>query len=273
MNIEETKNTIKKFVGEYEKGFIIDPKMYGRDLLTALNDVMIRIDRKYESDTKNNYDYPVNLLFDIGLDISVSITDDMIAGLDYCLESLTGRERELIVKYYGGKTYVELGREYCLTRERIRQIINKALRKLRYPARLKIMETGLEATNERKRKKAELDEEYQAIRNEISKLQNDRALITKIMQMRDSLEKVEPEEIKRFCEIAEDNKSKWDISIYDLELSVRAYNCLHRVGIKTLGDLSELTKEKLMKIRNMGRKSADEIIQKMKLYGVNLREE
>ena len=59
-------------------------------------------------------------------------------------------------------------------------------------------------------------------------------------------------------------------SIDELELSVRSYNCLKRAGINTVEDLCAKTMDDLMKVRNMGRKSLDEILNKLESMGLHL---
>ena len=72
----------------------------------------------------------------------------------------------------------------------------------------------------------------------------------------------------------EDSKlKKLETSIDDLDFSVRAYNCLKRAGINTLGDLTEKTELEMMKIRNLGKKSLKEVIDKIKDMGLKFREE
>lgn len=61
------------------------------------------------------------------------------------------------------------------------------------------------------------------------------------------------------------------VKIDVLDLSVRASNCLKRANIYTLGDLVERTEDDLSKIRNLGKKSVDEIIEKLKDYGSDLK--
>jgi DNA-directed RNA polymerase subunit alpha len=58
-----------------------------------------------------------------------------------------------------------------------------------------------------------------------------------------------------------------EVSIEELELSVRAYNCLKRANIFTLGDLLKKTERELMEIKNFGRKSAEEVIERLKTLG------
>ena len=72
----------------------------------------------------------------------------------------------------------------------------------------------------------------------------------------------------------EDSKlKKLETSIDDLDFSVRAYNCLKRTGINTLGDLTEKSELEMMKIRNLGKKSLKEVIDKIKDMGLKFREE
>ena len=72
----------------------------------------------------------------------------------------------------------------------------------------------------------------------------------------------------------EDSKlKKLETSIDDLDFSVRAYNCLKRAGVNTLGDLTEKTELEMMKIRNLGKKSLKEVIDKIKDMGLKFRDE
>jgi DNA-directed RNA polymerase subunit alpha len=70
----------------------------------------------------------------------------------------------------------------------------------------------------------------------------------------------------------EDNKTEKAsvMSIDELELSVRSYNCLKRAGINTVAELCAKTPEEMMKVRNLGRKSLDEVLEKLKELGLKL---
>ena len=59
--------------------------------------------------------------------------------------------------------------------------------------------------------------------------------------------------------------------IEELDLSVRSFNCLKRAGIDTVGDLINRTEEDMIKVRNLGRKSLDEVIQKVHSLGLELK--
>jgi len=70
----------------------------------------------------------------------------------------------------------------------------------------------------------------------------------------------------------EDQKEKaLDKTIDELELSVRSYNCLKRAAINTVEELTEKTEEEMMKVRNLGKKSLDEVKKKLAELGLSLR--
>ncbi len=69
------------------------------------------------------------------------------------------------------------------------------------------------------------------------------------------------------------NQKTLETSIDDLDLSVRAYNCLKRAGILTLHDLVDKSENEMMKIRNLGKKSLKEVIDKIKDMGLKFRDD
>ncbi len=69
-----------------------------------------------------------------------------------------------------------------------------------------------------------------------------------------------------------DEKSTQSVLISSLDLSVRSYNCLKRANFVTLDQLSEITMEELVNIKNLGRKSVDEIVAKLAEYDIKLKE-
>ncbi len=72
----------------------------------------------------------------------------------------------------------------------------------------------------------------------------------------------------------DNNKEKYlEKSIDDLDLSVRSFNCLKRAGINTVEDLINKSEEDMMKVRNLGRKSMDEVIARLNDLGLSLRKE
>ena len=63
-----------------------------------------------------------------------------------------------------------------------------------------------------------------------------------------------------------------EMSIEDMDLSVRSYNCLKRANIHTVDDLTKKTEDDMLKVRNLGKKSLDEVIYKLSTYGLSLKE-
>lgn len=61
------------------------------------------------------------------------------------------------------------------------------------------------------------------------------------------------------------------MNIDDMDLSVRSYNCLKRANIQTVGDLTRKTEEDMLKVRNLGRKSLDEVIARLESFGLGLK--
>jgi DNA-directed RNA polymerase subunit alpha len=70
----------------------------------------------------------------------------------------------------------------------------------------------------------------------------------------------------------EKTDSVYDMQIEEMELSVRSYNCLKRAGISTVGELCDRTQDDMMKVRNLGRKSLDEVIAKLQEMGLSFKE-
>ena len=75
------------------------------------------------------------------------------------------------------------------------------------------------------------------------------------------------------CKTDDPTQKMLDVSIDDLDFSVRAYNCLKRAGILTLRDLVDKTENDMMKIRNLGKKSLKEVIDKVNDMGLSFKSE
>ena len=97
--------------------------------------------------------------------------------------------------------------------------------------------------------------------------------------------KVLSEHLSRFINLSENAKTAevmvekenderekvLEMSIDELELSVRSFNCLKRAGINTVEELTSKTPDDMMKVRNLGRKSLEEVLEKLKELGLSLR--
>lgn len=172
---------------------------------------------------------------------------DQEAALHYVLSTLTEREQAFIRGYYQeGKSLEEVGKEAGLTRERVRQVLAKAVRKMRHPSRLKLIQYGLEgyehiAANRKRREQLEAED------RELDELEQE------IAQRRAFLECAVP--------LPEKTDNKGSIPVEMLGLTVRSYNCMKRAGCRTLDDVVSLAKDgELLKIRNLGRKCLSEIL-------------
>lgn len=164
----------------------------------------------------------------------------------YVLESdrLTDREKNVLIR---GNTYEEIAREYQVTRERIRQIEARAIRKLRYFAPVKILqEFYTEMTSEKK------DE----LANRVG------STILEFLLDEDPNTEQEDERIK--TSIREERLRS--VELYELGLSGHTYACLRRNNIRNLLDLSDCSLKELYHLRGIGRKSINDICQNVKNY-------
>ena len=68
----------------------------------------------------------------------------------------------------------------------------------------------------------------------------------------------------------DDKEKALEMTIEELDLSVRSFNCLKRAGINTVEDLVSKSEDEMMKVRNLGRKSLEEVLAKLKELGLQL---
>ncbi len=209
----------------------------------------------YDSERPNNkVPYPYNLVewlsekFEGEYEFSSASVQRMV-------ETLTDRERRVVLaRWTAPKTYEQLGKEFGLTRERIRQIEAKALHKLVHPSRVLAFScvSRKELTALLKEKEA-LAERLERAEKRID------ALIDKVepqSKADDSMPLVDPVE---------------NMKIDELDLSVRSFNCLARLGYKTIGEVIRTPEQAFYHIRNFGRKSAEEVITKIHAMGLKMK--
>lgn len=217
--------------------------------------------------------WPYNLLDDIfNEQWSDVLTQDQLDGLNKALTMLTEREQQVIDAYYKrGLNLEEAGREQNVTRERIRQISAKAVRKLRHPARKSLILYGLEMSEEMSevgRLRAELTAETYALIQWQAELDARAELLG--YRERKQLGTPEFADEVGSSERNQASHGLQNIWIDELQLSVRSYNCLRRACIDTVADILELSQEDMMHVRNLGRKSMEEIIKKMHSMGLKM---
>jgi DNA-directed RNA polymerase subunit alpha len=97
------------------------------------------------------------------------------------------------------------------------------------------------------------------------------AILCDYLELFTSLTEIMPNEIT-LVEKEESKKDKlMEMTIEELDLSVRSYNCLKRAGIHTAQELANKSEEEMMKVRNLGRKSLEEVIAKLAELGMGLK--
>ena len=186
------------------------------------------------------FKYPQNLIYDVlG---KTSDAPDIDASVEYILSArlterdsarLTEREASMLkMRYKDLMTYNEISKKYNLTANRIAQIIAKVQRKLRHPKNSKYLTLGVAGI----------------MANEKEKL---------LMKLQENK--------KQGKKLAE------HYTIEELDLSIRSTNCLLRAGLRTAGDVLNLGANGLMEVRNLGKRSYDEIVDRLEALGFDVR--
>lgn len=142
------------------------------------------------------------------------------------------RETEiLILRIFDEKTLEQVANRYGVTRERIRQVEARAYRKLRHPQTrfYEILDTK--------------DFDYYC------------KVITEMLNL--IQHKISKEEIEK-----SDEEYLEDFTLEDLNLSIRPYNVLKRNGISNMKELQDYSKEEIAQLKNLGRRSFEEVVEK-----------
>lgn len=188
-------------------------------------------------------DFPNKLLEDIGLSPDSPKPADIIGTLYYLIyTSLDERQSEVIVRYYTTEaTLANIAEALNISVERVRQLCKHSLRCLRSISNYHMLQKGISAFYENRQAVA-TDAAYNKGYN--VGYREGSSITPKV-----------PIEI-------ENNKSVQD-TLYDMDLSVRTFNSLSRAGIKTVLDIINTGSEEISCIRNLGRKSYDELVDKL----------
>lgn len=147
------------------------------------------------------------------------------------LDVLADREKKVLIDVMEGCPYEDIGEGLGLTRERVRQIFLKSLRRI--SASMVSYRQMLNETIELRRLRDEVREKDRELRR-----------LRKMLNV--------PEQNSEECKLK-------NIKLVDMELSVRALNCLKSAQIYTIGDLLEYDRMDLLKFRNFGNKSLNEL--------------
>lgn len=274
----------------------------------------ITVNKDYAKQIAIKEAYPWNLLHDIGLDIAdcLVIKNDIREGLTELIHDLnmTFREIECIkLRYIEMLSYEKIGITIGVTRERVRQIIAKSLRKLRHPCRLGIIKQLLFLNSPDTCKQAlaivisNNDIPYTSIDNALElvrqiktckcvgydvqklvefisdpvyiKCLKDGNFIGELDRLRVLINAIKIPSSQEETSVESSNTtidcSLFDRTIEELNLSIRSFNCLKKAGVNTVGDIVSMTEDDLMRIRNLGKKSYDEVIGVIDEMGLKLQ--
>ncbi len=156
---------------------------------------------------------------------SIPLGESALRAIDAALNVLTSREREILHMRFGigcaQLTLAKVGKHFGICSARVQQIEAKALRKLRHPSRIRQLEWLV------------------SVQDAASTFLSDQFPLP--LPPKPNV----PDYLNR--------------SIKELEISVRAYNCLEAAGIKTIGELVQNAEEEMYRLHNLGRKSLDEL--------------
>lgn len=197
----------------------------------------------------------------------------------------------------------DVGKIMEVTRERVRQIENKALRRLGKGKCSYDISIDMNAYSEEEREK--ITEEIERIKrdiqlqngdllkniNKIKSIQEENKIISveklkqRIIEGEEPIEKLlrfsyddliemglEQELVNKISLEIKEYKESMVLNLEELNFSIRTYNCLKRAGVTSTKDLTNMTKEQLMQVRNLLEKNIDEVVAKMQEYGISFKE-
>lgn len=191
--------------------------------------------------------WPYNLLEEVfgDEDEPIILPPDFLGTVDYCIDELGIRAATILRwRYQEERTLEEIGKAFGVTRERVRQVIAKSLRDLYREKRFILL--GVKGVIQEQCKNAA----DAAIRST--------AALHVAHVSKDAPEKDTVETAGMLL-----------VPLSHLGLSVRSYNCLKRAGADTVGDVLNMSKYELLHVRNLGKRSAGEIIQALERMGLN----
>lgn len=203
-------------------------------------------------------EYPLNLLDAVDSDNvwQYPVPADINGTVEYLLHTfLSQRENDILHQRFKlCKTYAEIGEIYQITGERVRKIEEKALNRLRSPGCMKYLQNGIY-------KATQIDINNAAEQAVSAELSTAVAYLRELLINKTNFLDERPVIVTAKTEIE------------DLNLSVRCYNSVKRAGINKVGDLEKFTFRELRRIRNLGKHSLDELIEKLAEQGVSFQEE
>ena len=197
--------------------------------------------------------------------------------LQEILETLSEREKYVIESIYGLKegttptTLENVGRELGITGGGVSPIKTKALRKLRHPARFRKYRISFEIECLTDKERQLIEKLKKDIQLQNGNLYENLGKLKEIQEKARTRKKNKKKEEERTNIEKKGEEEKERLDVGDLGLSIRPYNCLKRAGINYLDDLANMTEEQFRKVRNLGKKSFEEIVAKMQEFGISFK--
>ena len=217
------------------------------------------------------------------IDKLLPLSEDQIEGVNEALNTLEDRQRLFLTEYYKDeRSKAEIGRRYHVSGTTVANVIQEAMRKIRYGNALKYIKYGKAG--------ADITEKEGSINTRLMRVERQTELLDKKLEILkqkqaefDSLLSEVDAQASAYAEKHNCPKIEIDFStiemspaqdmdIDELELSVRSYNCLKRAGIHTVGELIDKSPEELMKVRNLGKKGYEEVLDKIRELRLSLRQ-
>ena len=197
--------------------------------------------------------WPHNLyasVFGAETELPVDVDD----AIEYALSKVSQRESLVVFHRFKESLSLEdVSNEIAVTKERVRQIENKALKKLKHPVLSNVLKKGLALHL----KEVELENVQKKAANAALLAQADMD-ISKYLAEEEAMVQASSDMLKT--------------PISYINFDVRAFNCLMRAGLKTVGDILKTPYADLIHIHNLGRKSLEHVIFKLKEHGFDYLE-
>lgn len=229
--------------------------------------------KDYEDLCNYKVEYPINFIYCVfgGPVETLAIKDEksikeIESNIDYILDNyMESKDANILRLRFKGKLSLdEVAKIYNVTRERVRQLEAKALRKMRHPLRARAIFTPYKLSQEIKERTETLNQKNKELADNITKCLDQIDILSKAL---DSVGiKVSTEKPNTYVTTLARN-------INEFEFSVRAYNCMKRAGINTIGDLTEKTEEEMRQVRNLGHRGLEEIKDKLTSLGLRFMTE
>lgn len=191
--------------------------------------------------------YPANLLSAIkgkcNLSLPIKLSQDVLSGIQYALSSLSEDERLLLqLRYAQEQTISEIASYFQSTEDEIENAETKVLQKLRHRSRWEYIQYGIEGLMKKRIAEARCKAYREGYHDGVKDASCGIVTVSA------------PESLR-------------NLPITYLGLSSRAQNCLHRSGYSRIGDVVDMHTEEILRIRNLGTKTAEEIAGTLQQYG------